>query len=134
MAFIISKLSSDVDYAVYAPVVGGIKQVIKHIYIKGGAGVADRKSLVVRNGVCTEVTEEELELLNKNKVFQLHKANGHILVMEKANKYEAAEKAESEEVINDASKQQTAEDFEENTTAEEVVTLKRKKSSKRKGK
>lgn len=134
MSYVISRLSSDVFYNVYKDVVGGKKEVIKKILIKGGAGVANRKTLEISGGIPTEVTEEELELLENNPVFKLHKANGHILILAKADKYEAADKAEnSTEIKNDEAAQQTIDDFDEQDN-DDKKTLKRKKSSKRKGK
>lgn len=112
MAYIISKLSADTDYVVYGDVTGGKKVILKHILIKGGAGVTDRKTLLVPGGFATEVSEEDLELLEKNPVFQIHKKNGHISVMHKAGKYEAQDKAENaEDLQTDKSRQQTPEDF-----------------------
>lgn len=112
MAYIISKLSSDTDYVVYGDVTGGKKVILKHILIKGGAGVTDKKTLLLPGGFATEVSEEDLELLEKNHVFQIHKKNGHISVMHKASKYEAAEKAEnSADLQTDKSRQQTEKDF-----------------------
>ena len=112
MAYIISKLSSDTDYVVYGDVTGGKKVILKHILIKGGAGVTDKKTLLLPGGFATEVSEEDLELLEKNPVFQIHKKNGHVSVMHNATKYEAAEKAEnSADLQTDKSRQQTEKDF-----------------------
>lgn len=135
MPYIISKLSANTDYVVYGDVTGGKKVILKHILIKGGAGVTDKKTLLLPNGFATEVTEEELELLEKNKVFQIHKKNGHISVLHKANKYEAQDKAENaKDLVADKSRQQTEEDFkdefEESETKDKKV-LKRKKKSKK---
>ena len=112
MAFIISKLSSDTDYVVYGDVTGGKKVILKHILIKGGAGVTDKKTLLLPGGFATEVSEEDLELLEKNHVFQIHKKNGHVSVMHNATKYEAQDTAENaEDLQTDKSRQQTPEDF-----------------------
>ena len=133
MSYVISRLSSDVFYNVYENVVGGKKQIVKKILIKGGAGVADRKTLVINGGISTEVSDSDLELLENHPIFKLHKANGHILVLAKADKYEAADKAENAtEIKNEETAQQTVEDFVEQDN-DDKKTLKRKKTSKRKG-
>lgn len=132
MPYIISKLSANTDYVVYGDVAGGKKVILKHILIKGGAGVTDKKTLLLPNGFATEVSEEDLALLEKNQVFQIHLKNGHITVMKKAGKYEAQDKAENaKDLQGDKSRQQTLKDlsadFEEDESKGAKVLKKKKK-------
>ncbi len=62
------------------------------VTIKGGAGVAN-KNIITPLGVHTEVSAEEMDLLNENGIFKLHKDAGFIAVEEK--------KADVEKVVAD---------------------------------
>ena len=89
--YIYSTLAVDMAYTIYANEkdASGLSIIEKQIYIKGGAGVVDPKStqgnFYTPKGVVTKVTDEELEMLEKNHVFNLHKDRGHILI-EKSQK------------------------------------------------
>lgn len=112
MPYILSKLSSDVNYAVYKDVPGGKKEVAKIINVKGKASVTDPRTLLMPNGVATKVTDEELKLLEANPIFKRHKANGHVSISKTESKHEATEAAEeAKDLQADASRQQTEADF-----------------------
>lgn len=53
--------------------------VVASVFIAGRANVPDKHMLTPR-GVSTEVTDEELAVLRKNKVFKLHEENGYVTV------------------------------------------------------
>lgn len=82
--YVFSTLATDVDYVEWKPGAdkGAIGSEGKTIRIKGGAGVANDR-IVTPLGVCTEVDDDDVALLEQNKVFQLHKTNGHIVVQKK---------------------------------------------------
>lgn len=90
--YVYSKMSAPVDFNIF--VKGGADMPIKQgkITIHGGAGVAN-KNLITPNGVVTEVTDEELEILNAHELFVQFKANGFISVEKK--------KVEVEKVVAD---------------------------------
>lgn len=78
--FIFSTLTSDQIYAMWSPPpAGGVARIERQVKIKGGANVAS-KLLVTPVGVRTQVTEEELDLLEKNHTFNRHVAGGFIQV------------------------------------------------------
>ena len=54
--------------------------ILKEIPVAGGANVRDAKSIMTPNGACTEVSDEDFALLEKNHVFQEMVASGHIIV------------------------------------------------------
>lgn len=110
MAFIISSLSRNTEYAFYTKVNNNMVRLEKKILIKGGANVADSRTLVTAKGVITEVSDEDLKLLLANVAFKEHLENGFLTIQESGNKYKAQEKAE---VLDkkDKSAQLTEEDY-----------------------
>jgi len=74
-----STLSSDMRYATYAP--GGADMQIEAdaVFIAGKVNVADAR-LITPRGAVTTVTAEQLELLEANPVFRLHRENGFVSV------------------------------------------------------
>ena len=83
MSYITSTMSASVTYCVYAKTVGGLTKVVKEITINGGANVID-KHFVTKEGVCTEVSEEDLELLQQNRTFQQHLKNGFLKIQKRS--------------------------------------------------
>lgn len=96
--YVYSTLAADVSYNHYvaseivkslipgvAPKATQVPRIEKSVLIKGGAGVAPAgiRRLETPLGVSTPVTDDELELLEKNDVFQLHVKNGYITVRRK---------------------------------------------------
>lgn len=79
MPYVYSTLSCDNEYRSYVKGGGDIDQVESHVLIKGGAGVMN-KNIITPYGIATEVTKEQLEMLERNDQFQLHKTNGFITV------------------------------------------------------
>lgn len=66
--YIYSTLSASVAYEVDGK---------REILVAGGANVPN-KHFVTPQGVVTSVTEEDLALLKKNRVFDLHSKNGYL--------------------------------------------------------
>lgn len=81
MPVIYSTLSAPTKYAVYKPGSKDISVVDeeKSTLIDSRANVANDKLITVA-GHKTEVTQAQLELLLKNKVFQKHQKNGYITI------------------------------------------------------
>lgn len=73
---------------------GGADLPIKghSVLIKGGTGVANDR-LITPMGVSTEITEHDLEELQRNPVFREHEAKGFLIVKSK--------KADAEKVASD---------------------------------
>ncbi len=74
-----SKLSAPVSYHEHVPGGANVTSIGRTVTIAGGAGVAN-KNLITPLGVHTEVTEEEMEFLNNDETFKLHKQNGFIAI------------------------------------------------------
>ena len=110
MPYVISSLSRDNTFAVYEKKSGNVLVIKKSILIKGGAHVADKKTLVTPNGVPTEVSKEDLEILKENYAFKKFLERGFMKIMESGSKFKAQD--ESEKMTEkDASAQITKEDY-----------------------
>ena len=90
--YVFSTLANDQLYTNW--VQGGGDMPIKghSVLIKGGTGVANDR-LITPLGVSTEITEYDLEELQKNPSFKDHEKNGFVVVK--------AKKAEAEKVAAD---------------------------------
>lgn len=77
--FVYSTLTCDQRYTNYVPGGGDLPVPVGSVFVKGGTGVADAR-LVTPRGVVTEVTEEELAILEANADFNLHRKNGFVEV------------------------------------------------------
>jgi hypothetical protein len=114
MAFVVSKMASDMEYVFYST----IKEknfvrnnIVKKIVIKGGAGVVNSRTLIApdNRGVFTEITEEDAKLLETHPVFKRQNANGFVAIVSS----EKSNIGATEMQIEDDSAQLTAEDFAE---------------------
>lgn len=79
--WVFSTLSNDNAYTEYTKGGSDLPIATRSVLIKGGTGVTDAR-LVTPQGVATEVSGDELALLEANTLFQLHKKNGFIKVEE----------------------------------------------------
>lgn len=95
MPYVYSTLSCDNEYRSYVKGGGDIPQVESHVLIKGGAGLVN-KNIITPRGVATEVTKEQLAMLEAHDQFQLHKKNGFIQV--------DAKKIDADDVAKDMAK------------------------------
>ncbi len=78
--YVYSTLANDQNYHVFKTEnFKGVHKIIRSIYIKGKAGIAN-KHLFTPLGAVTNVSDEDLALLEKDEVFQTHKKNGYIVV------------------------------------------------------
>lgn len=94
MPYVFSTLSSDQVYVQWgdAPAQGGLPVRRAQVLIAGGANVANER-FVTPQGVATQVTAEQLEILNGIKAFQDHVKANHIKV--------SKSKADADEVAQD---------------------------------
>lgn len=80
---VFSTLANDQSYNEFESGGGDMPILKRGVLIKGGTGVANSR-LITPLGVVTEIDEEDLAMLEKNAVFQMHKKNGFITVRAKA--------------------------------------------------
>lgn len=79
MSYVLSTLTAAQDYSFYTKSIDGVQRVEKVIHINGGANVAN-KHFVTKDGVMTELTDEDVGLLESHPVFKLHKENGYVKI------------------------------------------------------
>lgn len=77
MPYILSKLANSQKYTKYVKGANNMNVAVKIITIKGGADITD-KNLITPQGVITQVTADELEILKENKDFLRHLDKGHV--------------------------------------------------------
>lgn len=81
--YIFSTLAADVSYTGYSETKGdALPKVAMSVVVKGGAGVANRRTLETPRGVVTSVTEEEAKFLSAHPVFNKHLKNGFVQISE----------------------------------------------------
>lgn len=77
--YVYSTLTSDQEYRTFRESGGDLPQVEASVLIRGKANVMD-KHFVTPAGMLTEITEDQLAVLERCEVFRLHVKHGHIIV------------------------------------------------------
>lgn len=105
--YIMSKMTSNVNYTIYAKAPSGLPVVKQIITVRGGADVIDKKTLVTPEGVLTVISDDEYNKLQLNPIFRRHLERGMISVSSNESN---AEKT-SKELSKDSSAQLTPKDY-----------------------
>ena len=108
MPFIYSTLSTDQQYRGYTKGGGDMPIVSTKVFIAGKANIMN-KNIITPRGMVTEVTEEELKVLEADEVFKIHVKGGFISV---DKKQVDAEKAAENMSAKDKSAPITPDDYE----------------------
>ena len=87
--YVYSTLTANQLYTSWKQGANDMPNIEKQVLIKGGAGLAN-KNFITPLGVATSVTDNELDCLNENTEFLLHKKNGFIVVQKKKVDVEVA--------------------------------------------
>ena len=116
-AYIYSTLTNSINVTEYSSIEGGTPRRLRSVLIVGGSNVAD-KHFITPKGTVTEVTDDELDFLKRDKMFNRMLERGFI-------KYEA-KKAEVSKVVadmvgRDESAPLTNDDFTEETKGAKPV-------------
>lgn len=80
MPLIFSTMTGAVTYTDWKLSPGGLSVAGKQVTIKGGANVADRRTIITPRGIGTQVSDEDLAFLEKDPTFLFHKQNGFITI------------------------------------------------------
>lgn len=91
MPQVASTLTSDVRYTLWKSTPGGVNTAATHVLVRGGHGVAHRREnngIDTPIGILTSVTDDQLELLKADEVFQTHQKNGFVRIIETDRKVE----------------------------------------------
>lgn len=110
MPFIVSKMAAGVDYTTYTKGTNGLLTATGAVSVNGGAGVANKRTLVTLEGAVTEVTQAQLAQLENDPVFSAHKAGGYLKVLKTMPKSADAAAAD---LAKDKSAQVTPADYTE---------------------
>lgn len=81
MVTITSTMGRAKNYVVWEDAQGNMKRAVKSVYIAGGTGIANKKTLVVPEGVATQISEEDYNLLMERcPVFRRQMERGFLKV------------------------------------------------------
>lgn len=82
MPYVYSTLSSDQTYCQYQKKLDPkkIPQILERIFINGKANVVNKNTFITPKGVVTEITDEQLKILETIPAFKNHKEAGFIKV------------------------------------------------------
>ncbi|MDL2313386.1 hypothetical protein LJC36_00220 [Desulfovibrio sp. OttesenSCG-928-C14] len=81
MPYVVSTLAAGMSYTTYKKGANGKQIATGEINVKGGADVADKRTLVTPQGVVTAVTAKEAELLKSHPVFKAHQEAGMVKIL-----------------------------------------------------
>lgn len=79
MPYVLSTLTAGCEYTCWKTLPNGELRSVGSVTIQGGANVPN-KHFVTLEGVLTEVTREELEMLKENVSFQEHLERGFVKI------------------------------------------------------
>lgn len=129
MNYVYSTLTCDNEFAVYAPKNDprALSVIKKRILIKGGHGVKNHLGIDTPKGVVTQVSDEDLDILEKHYSFQKQVKAGFIVVdrKERAPATVAVDMAQK-----DASAPLTPADFEKGDNDSPEAPVYKKKGKK----
>lgn len=108
--YIMSKMTSNVNYTIYAKAPSGLPVVKQIITVRGGADVIDKKTLVTPEGVLTVISDDEYNKLYLNPIFRRHLERGMISVSSNETNAEKTSKT----LTKDTSAQLTPKDYRKN--------------------
>lgn len=108
MVCIVSYESQDVEFPRYVRTKTGV-EAQSAILIKGGANVINKKTMETPKGMITEITEEELEFLKTQYLFNFKLEKGSYEIV--SNEGKAKEKIKKSTRKKDKGAQLTAQDF-----------------------
>ena len=109
MKMILSTLTAPQDVVITKKSESGALEIVKTITIKGGANVIDRRTLATPQGVVTELSDADFDLLKKTAFYQRMESRGYLRPVETKETAEDTKKAGMEKKDNSA--QKTEEDF-----------------------
>lgn len=111
MPYVYSTLTADQNYTLY-PADADPRQIpkaLQTVFIAGGANVVDNHSMVTPRGVVTEVSDEQMKVLEKIPAFDKHRKAGFISIDKIMN---APDEVAKDMTPQDESSQLVDDDFE----------------------
>lgn len=80
MPLIFSTMTGAVTYTDWKLSPGGLSVPGREVTIRGGANVADRRTILTPRGIGTQVSDDDLAFLETDPTFKMHKKNGYITI------------------------------------------------------
>ena len=114
MKMILSTLTSPQDVVLTKKTESGALEIVKTITLKGGANVIDRHTLATPQGVVTELSDDDFDLLKQTAFYKRMESRGFLRPVEAKETAEDTQKAGMEKKDNSA--QKTEEDFPDEET------------------
>lgn len=114
MKMILSTLTAPQDVVLTRKTESGALEIVKTITLKGGANVIDRHTLITPQGVITELSDDDFDLLEHTAFYKRMKSRGFLRPVEAKETAEDTQKAGMERKDNSA--QKTEEDFPDEET------------------
>ena len=105
--YIASKLSFDQTFDLYDTSHSPYKR-IKSILVKGRSNVRDPHTLVMPDGVITEISDEDAEILSRDPLYKQYESNG---MMKLVNSKAGARSAKADLAEKDGAAQLTEKDY-----------------------
>ena len=114
MKMILSTLTAPQNVVLTRKTDNGALEIVKTIALNGGANVIDRRTLVTPQGVITELSDDDFDLLEQTAFYKRMKSRGFLRPVEAKETAEDTKKAGMEKKDNSA--QKTEEDFPDEET------------------
>ncbi len=109
MPHIASTLTCDNEYVQWNRHGDGTVTKGESVLIRGGFGLANKNFVTPQGAILTEITDQELEFLEKDFHFNKHREGGFLKVIRSGSK--DGEKAASDMTLGDKSQPRTPSDF-----------------------
>ena len=81
MPHVASTLTADNRYTEYKDGGADMPTPVQDVLIKGGIGVANKMMVTPTGAILTEVTDEQVEMLQRNQLFQMHEKGGFVKII-----------------------------------------------------
>ena len=125
--YVYSTMTASVTYCAWRKGGGDVPSIAQSVTINGGSNVVD-KFIRTPLGVMTEITQDQLDIMEQDGVYQIHKAKGFITV--DANLHDVEKVVAGNMESSDASAQLTPNDFVDGPKPVEVEEVKAPKHKK----
>lgn len=109
MKLVLSTLSAPQSVCLTQKAPNGALRIVKRIMLNGGANVIDRRTLLTPQGIITEVSDKDFDLLKETDFWKRQEKAGYLRVVETKDAAEDTKKAGLK--TKDRSSQKTEKDF-----------------------
>ena len=119
--YVYSTMTASVTYCAWRKGGGDVPSIAQSVTINGGSNVVD-KFIRTPRGVMTEITQDQLDIMEQDGVYQIHKSKGFITI--DANLHDVEKVVAGNMESADASAQLTPNDLVDGPKPAEVEEVK----------